>query len=368
MISLLSALAVAAASAPPTGPEAAPPAVQGVWQGAIGTSPVRACLMQDQWGTAGAYYYRSHGKLIALTREADTGPLEELDRKNGKGGSWTIDAVGAQGLTGRWTRSGRILPIRLTRISGVPAGETPCMSMAFNGPRLAGIGIVARRAATDGIAYTRLILDRRGRFERDVKVESFRLEGGGDAVRRINARLHAPFDGNPPAWFECIRGRLETHGYEGNIDDVTRPTLITPRWLSAVRENDSYCGGPHPNEERTALTFDRTTGREVDLYTWLGGKALRPAEFRSEFRPEFRTFILARSRPKEARCGRVVREAEFWGVALARTALVFRPGLLRPDEGCAENIAIPFARLRRYLSAEGLKQVEALEAERASRR
>jgi hypothetical protein len=368
MIGIVPALAAAAASSLLAAPQASPPTLQGVWQGAIGALPVRACLIQQHWGTFGVYYYLSRRKLIPLTRDSDGGPFDEPERKGVQGGKWTIDTVAPRSLTGRWTRAGRTLPIRLTRVAGVPADEPPCMSMTFNRPRLAGIGAVARRAAKDGTPYTRLILDHRGRFERDVKVESFRLDGGGAAARRINARLHEPLDGDPPDWFDCIRGGLDTHGAEGNIDDVTRPTLITARWLSAVREDDSYCGGPHPNEERTMLTFDRATGRQVDLYTWLGGKALRPVRFGSELRPEFRSFLLARWKPKEAECGPVLREAKYWAVALARTALVFRPGLVRPLQGCAEDIPITFPRLRPYLSAEGLKMVKALEAERARRR
>jgi hypothetical protein len=369
MIRIVSMLAAAAATAALAAPAAAAPAWEGVWQGTIGALPVRACLVQRDWGAFGAYYYVSHLKLIPLNGAKNGSPFREgAMEEDPKAARWTIAAAGAGALSGQWAQGDRTLPIRLTRMEGVATDEFPCTSMTFHRPRLSGIGTVSQRATKDGISYTRLILDPRGRFG-DVKVETFQLDGSSAPVRAINASLHAPFAGDPPEWFDCLRSALEQNSLEGDIDDVTVPRLITARWLVATRQSDSYCGGAHPDEASEPLLFDLSTGRPVDLHDWLNAKAIKRERFGSgadeakELTPEFRSVLLARWKPADTECGDPVREADFWTIELTRTGLVFRPELAHVVQACADDVALPFARLRPYLSAEGLKQVAALQAE-----
>ncbi|HEX5184098.1 MAG TPA: hypothetical protein VFW19_13245 [Allosphingosinicella sp.] len=358
-------VATAAPAAAPADPAAA---WQGIWEGRIGTLPVRACFVKRDWGAFGAYYYLSRLQLIPLERGQDAdGTFREGVAPDAKSPRWTLESAGANALAGRWTANGRTLPIQLARVAGPAGDESPCASLAFHAPRLAGIRIVARPAARDGLGYTRLILDHRGRFE-DTKVETFALAGGSGAVRRINEALRAPLAGDPPAWLDCIRGALETGSSEGEMDETIAPRLITPRWLTAEDHEESDCGGAHPNSSNAPLTFDRTTGAQVDLNDWLNDKAIKRENYgpgtheAKTLRPEFRNVLLARWKPQESECGDVVRQADFWTVALTRAGLVFAPELAHVDQGCGEDIAISFARLRPYLSAEGMKQVDALQA------
>jgi hypothetical protein len=374
MIGIVTALAAAAASAAQPAPAAAAPALQGVWQGSIGTLPVRACFVQRDDAAFGAYYYLSQLRLIPLDRAGDgSGPFREGSGADAKSPRWTLDSPDSKALAGRWTGGGRTLPIRLARIAGLAADESPCASLLFNGPRLTGIRIVSQPASRDGVAYTKLILDHRGRFG-DTHVETFALVGDTAAVRRIDARLREPLAGDPPGWFECVRGALETNSSEGEIDQAIEPRLITARWLIAMDHEEGDCGGAHPNSSDVPLTFDRTTGRQVDLHDWLNDKAVKRETYgpgtqeAKLLQPAFRDVLLAGWKPEDADCDDAVRQEDFWTVALTRTGLVFAPELPHVAQACAEDFAIPFARLRPYLSAEGLKQVAALQAEPARAR
>ncbi|HEY1605752.1 MAG TPA: hypothetical protein VGF77_09155 [Allosphingosinicella sp.] len=366
MPGIIAALAATtAAAAAPAGPA---PAWQGIWQGNIGTLPVRACFVQRDWGAFGAYYYLSRLQLIPLERgENPADGFREGAAPDAKSPGWTVDSAGPKELTGRWTGNGRTLPIRLARIADPDGDESPCASLAFHAPRLAGIRIVSQPAAKDGLVYTKLILDHRGRFG-DTKVETFALAGGTEAVRRIDAKLREPLAGDPPAWLDCVRGPLETGSSEGEIDETIAPRLITPRWLTAEDHEDGDCGGAHPDSSNVPLTFDRITGGQVDLNDWLNDKAIKresegPGTPEAKMlRPEFRGVLLARWKPEDPECDDAVRQIDFWTVELTRTGLVFAPELPHVVQACGEDFAMPFARLRPYLSAEGVKQVDALQA------
>jgi hypothetical protein len=365
MLGIVAALA-AAGSAAASADRA--PAWQGVWQGSIGTLPVRACFVQQDWGAFGAYYYLSRLQLIPLERgENPADGFREGSAPDAKSPGWTLDSAGPKELTGRWTGNGRTLPIRLARIADPDGEESPCASLVFHAPRLAGIRIVSQPAVKDGLGYTKLILDHRGRFG-DTQVETFALAGSTEAVRRINAKLRAPLAGDPPAWFECVRGALETNSSEGQIDETIAPRMITPRWLTAIDHEDGDCGGAHPDSSNVPLTFDRTTGRQLDLNDWLNDKAVKregsgPGTQEAKMlRPEFRNLLLARWKPQDAECADAVRQTDFWDIALTRTGLVFSPELPHVVQACGEDFALPFARLRSYLSAEGVKQADALQS------
>ena len=91
----------------------------------------------------------------------------------------------------------RLEDIRLSKpISG---DESPCASPLFHRPRLEGLRTLSSRAAMDGVAYTKLTLDLRGRF--DSHFESFALDGTSAAAQRINAALGQGLAGDPPSWF-----------------------------------------------------------------------------------------------------------------------------------------------------------------------
>ncbi|MDB5692363.1 MAG: hypothetical protein JWO81_1426 [Alphaproteobacteria bacterium] len=372
MLKLVSAIAiVAAAVLMPSRAAAEPsprPAWHGIWQGSIGSRPVRVCFVQTQSNAFGAYYYLSSLRSIALDHPDRGGTFVEGDGTEPQKPRWVLDDVKPNGISGRWTQAERTLPIRLTRIAEPAASETPCTSMLFLQPRLAGIRVVTKRARKDGTAYTRLILDHRGHFP-ETRVESFALDGSSGSVRRINAKLRAPLSGNPPEWFDCIRNAIGQSGRDGDTDEMLAPRLISARWLTVIHHQDGDCGGAHPNSANLPRTFDRASGQEIDLHDWLNDTAIKRTRYPGDsddiktLRPAFRAFILGRWKPDDAECGDPVRAQEFWDIELTRTGLVFTPQLAHVVQACGEDFAVPFARLRPYLSAAGLANIASMRAE-----
>lgn len=347
--------------------DAPPPVWRGVWQGTVGDLPVRVCLdRRGETYSVGSYYYLSRLRTIRL--EQQDGSREWIE---GWGGSdaataprWRFGAITAEALAGSWRGAGKTLAFRLARVAG-PVGDASCGSLSFNAPRLRPLRVAAVRASMDGVGYTKLRFDPGGAFV-EIGLESFALDGAGPAARRINARLRrdmplpvAVTAREEDNWFACVAGGLAAHGSDGDYDQTIAPVLITARWLAATDAVGYDCGGAHPDNASTSLTFDRTTGAEVDLHDWLGSSAVerqrldgvdRPAV---TIRPGLRRVILEQAHEPDPECRASVADAEFWDIGLARTGLRFTPSLAHVEQACEEEVLVRWATLAPFLSAAG---------------
>ena len=355
---ILIALAVAAQTAP-----AAPAGLPGIWEGQVGNLPVRACFVSREWGSFGAYYYLSQNRLIPLEAEEGDATVYREGAEGSNGATWRIGTVEGDRLRASWSRGRRQLGITLSRVAGGSGEEGPCGSIAFHRPRLSAVRTVSRRATHDGTPYTIIALDHGGRFS--ASVETFALDGAGEAVRRINAALARPLTGSPPEWFECMRAPLDTGPNEGDLHETYAPAMIARRWLSVNHQYDSSCGGAHPSSGLVYETYDLASGAEVDLHHWFAESAVRRERVEGSddelktVLPPLREAVLAGWRP-EGECGDVVREAEYWNIGLRRDGFVFAPSLAHVVQACGEEFAVPFARVRRLLTPEGAANVDAL--------
>ncbi len=64
---------------------------------------------------------------------------------------------------------------------------------------------------------------------------------------------------------DCLAG-----GKDNEASRQVEVTLRGPRYLSFLAHDDESCGGAHPDESRTALTYDLDSGRPVDWRQLLG--------------------------------------------------------------------------------------------------
>jgi hypothetical protein len=359
-------IALAAAAAP------APADLPGIWEGTVGTLPVRACFVHREFADFGAYYYLSHRRLIALEADEDSGTDFRESGDSGRGGPrWRIERADADRLTAQWTNGTRMLPVRLSRVARMEGDESPCSSPTFHRPRLTGVRTVTTRASLDGNPYSRLVLDDGGLF--DAGFATFALDGDGAAVRRINSALASPLGGDPPSWFDCMRDSLGYSPREGYFDESLRPVLITSRWLSVAHHWDGYCGGAHPDSTNGYRTFDLTGGEEVDLHGWFNDTAVERqhlAEVNEDIvtmRPALRDFILRGWTPEDPECREVIAGQDYWSIGLTPRGMAFSPDLPHVVQACGEEFVLPFGRLGPFLTAEGAANLRTLEAELAAR-
>ncbi len=353
-------LALLASSGPPTNSPV------GIWEGHVANLPVRACFDETSSGVFGAYYYQSTKQLIPLEAEPGQARIfRERSEDEGQGPSWRIDEIGSEGLRGTWTNRRRMLPVRLSRVA-VRGDLEPCQHIEFHRPRLEGITVSDRPGTIDNVPIRWLKLDSRGRFQ--ASVESFSIDAPGAATDRINQALEESFAGHPPEWFECVRSPLDRAPNEGDFHRQTVPAMITERWLSVIDRLDAYCGGAHPGGGERYRLFDRASGAEVDLRDWFGPAAIIP-EAREEgmaddLTPAFRDFLLSDWTSDAAECEEPVRTSGSWTIGLTRTGMVFAPDLPHVVRACGESFAVPFERLRPFMTSEGLAAISELDSTR----
>lgn len=361
MRAALPAIALALASAFP----AHATGEAGVWQGTIGTLPVRACLTRDddgKWGT-GSYYYLSKLKPLRL-EAADEGPdLVERETLGAEQESarWRVAAPGPNTLAGEWRSGARTLPIVLRRVPAALSDDGPCASDAYLAPRVRPLKVISAPAARGTLRYTKLTYAPGPNFP-DVDLASFAIAEALPGDRAINAavRLDPAKPGSPGDYLACVRQALAQTGTDGDYSAELTPSSLPGDFLSAEVSIGWSCGGAHPDNASYSLTFDRRDGREVRLANWLLPNAVTPPEngdasHSVRVTSAFRRLLLQRFPfdPQAAECREPVAEEEYWTIALTATGLGFEPQLPHVVQACADTAVVPFRQLAAYLTPAG---------------
>lgn len=334
-------VASAAAGAPSCG--------QGVWIGTLGGTPISMELKSPDEGTPiGRYYYRASLGDLFLKRDAATGEWQEED-ENGKS-------------TGR---------LRLTCQAGSLRGEWRSMDGARHLPVAANAAKedqypVARRAAIKPAVQKSGNFQKR-RFEQLTygphagDTEGLRLVGGGAGMEAINAALRSAAVDGVIDHLECkSTGRLE-RGPEAGYEAAIRQQVEA--WNDAyvvIRTyTEGYCGGAHPWHDTFTTTYQLDTGAEVDVSTWL------LPEFRKEIgdasplgRLLRKTYQNGELGPDYADC----KDSIGWSAASLHGLpghLVFHTSAPYALTPCAEDVALPLAKVQRFLSPEGRQAMKA---------
>lgn len=341
----------------------AAPAWHGVWQGTIGTLPVRVCLQQrSEDFSNGSYYYLSKLQPIALSREDDGRWSEEAGGGGASSGRWTLGSASPGRIAGVWHGGGRSLPIALTRVSGAAAEEDPCGTSAFIAPRLRPVKIAAKPALKDGFTYTELVYDVGPSFP-DVAIVSFAYSPHrpGDAVINAALRVDPAKPEGEADYAGCMRMALASLGRDGDFVFSYAPALVTSEFVSVAANSGGFCGGAHPDESTWHLTFDRASGKRIDLARWFTPRGvLRDAgEAGTAIRritPALRELVLKHfpfGKGEDAECREAVASEEYWDLALDRGGIAFTPSLAHVVQACEDTAVVPFAELGAFFSPEG---------------
>ena len=340
--------------------QGAVPAWHGVWRGTIGRLPVRVCLQDRESFANGSYYYLSRLKPIALSRGASGSWSEEVDG-GAVTGQWTLSAPAYGGLTGTWRGGGKTLPIALTKVAVAEGDEDPCGTTAFIAPRLSPVQVTSKPASLGGFGYTELAYDVGPSFP-EIGITSFSYPPTRPGDGAINAALRldpAKPDGEAD-YIECMKMAHGSLGRDGDFQFSFTPELVTPEYLSVARSSGGFCGGAHPSQSSTHLTFDRASGARVDLAGWFtAGGVVGEGEGTTSIRkitPALRALVLKHfpfGQGEDADCRDAVSSEEYWDLALNRSGVAFAPSLPHVVQACTDTSVVPFAELTGFLSSNG---------------
>jgi hypothetical protein len=370
---LLAALALVAAPAVPQ--EAAPQQGQ-VWKGTLGDTAITACFYDDGVRD-GIYYTDASREPLRLVELDEAAPLVEMTgRSDETGAVWIMPPPTGESRTGEWRKGDQTLPITLTAsMVTLPEYGTSCETAAFLDPMLGGGVVTSQRETFQGTAYT--MREYKGPARMGLEDYIFATlaldpEQPGDAA--INRALAAflPDGTAAHAMGQCV-GMSLRGGISGSAEEALEPILITPRWLGLRHSGTGYCGGAHPNHFLYLAVHDRYTGAEADPSTWFKPGALAFYEWESEIEPKpAKRYVaalgdglwkLVRSRwpgyddesgsgpPDEPFNSGWVNSG--WHIGLTREGPVFVPQLPYVIFANTEEIVIPWAEVRPFLSPEG---------------
>lgn len=183
-------------------------------------------------------------------------------------------------------------------------------------------------------------------------------------ARAVNATLDRIDVGDRQNRADC----LEMKPYNDNVEwgRIVEAPMTGPRFVSIVVTRGDYCGGAHPNWERTPLVFDLETGRLIDWRALLPAAMVEPIEDDSGpwglpahlTSPALKSWFAERALAEmdaygRADCTDLYNEwRDSWGLvawpdAKAAGLTLQTAGLAHAQKGCLTEVTIPLGELRR---------------------
>ncbi len=342
----------------------------GLWQGTIGTLEVTTLLAPTAQGCGAAYHYKKHLWDIALI---------EKDRRQGgvwlesprtvHEATWTFSTLAPNGrsLTGEW-RSGdgkRRLPIRLHLVAltpttegehGKPRYDCSIHDKAFNAPRIAR----ARQMRTVNPGDTTFQgADGLYRY-RHVSLLEGRVKGFTLPDSRHNPRLQQAMEdwenGSVTEFYGCTSSMSERNRIPPEYSRELAPQFWNARTLVLRESYSIYCGGAYPSGGvSNYLAWDLVADQPINITTWITGTdANSPGRVTLQKLLDLLATRYSR-RNETGGCANALEGQEFYLMYPTKTGMVFSPSLPRVIQACAEDIEIPWAEMRPFLSPAGHK-------------
>ncbi len=339
---------------------------EGVYEGTVGRYPVTACFQSwGHGGSSGAYYYHSQLKPIRLTGPDDPAVWPELwiesregerwDEKSGP--RWSLAAMDGATVRGTWRDGGRTLPIAMKRAeANVSEEDLPCSSPAFLARRAVPATFDRADAALGGFAFTKLFYQPPPHFA-DVTVEGFTFApvypGDGAIARELEAAL--PRGAVDDDFLQCIGGALGSMGADGFWEQMIAPAYVDQAFMAVTFSLGTFCGGAHPNFGSNQRVFDRESGGEVDLATWLSDSAWEDVQY--EYKPLGSALreLAMQHWPAESdgECREAAREQSYWLFGISEAGFTLTPDFPHVMTACEETATVPWAQMEPYLSGQG---------------
>lgn len=347
----------------------------GLWQGTIGTQNVMVQLAPTKQGCDARYYYYKH--LLGIS-------LIDKDRRQGRvwtespgtnhEAAWTFSSLSPdrRQLTGEWVSQDgqRRLPIRLSLQALTPAtdGEDGkpryncnAHGKAFDAPRVAR-ALQERKVADSDTLFQGV--DAGPYPYRNVSVLGEHVRGFSSTSPGHHPRL-VQMLGNweresVAQYYDCAFGLV---GREGGADADFFLELSPQFWnskLLVLRESYSnYCGGAHPNGGVSSYrVWDLLEDRPVEMWKWIKGGSNTT---RISSKRLFKLLAARYSRRNEkgnGSCADALEGQEYYLTYPKTTGMVFSPSLPHVIQACAEDIEIPWAEMRPFLTSAGQKALQ----------
>lgn len=324
---------------------AADPALVGVWRGTIGKAPVSMCFNSDG---GGSYYYFARDAQLSLAYK-DSGEWEETPPFAEEPSGALVMHLHENVMRGYWRSpsNNKKIALKLQRVK-FNLKDEPCDSVAFHQTRL---------------NHQKISFNAPKKFAG----KSFRNLSAGSVtgveilaplsanISKINALLRSNFDTTRFIVFQCIGNtQRSASGYYNSEQSIA---TWSSQWLVVKTLGDYECADVHPDLIYSANIYDLNSGQEIDIKSWF-----KPGIWEPEYQslpPESELGILVHKTlsPEDYDSFNFMRLYSVWP---SQKGMIFYPLVAYVEKNSAEEILIPYPKLKPYLNAAGLKAVNEL--------
>lgn len=321
----------------------------GLWRGTIGKQNVMVLLEPKDCDSS--YYYLKYLWGITLFEKDKRGQVWE---EYGDGlATWKFENATEDTLSGQWTdgEGKRSVPIRLKRVAVGTGEENKCgmLNKKFEAPRIAAQKPTVAEADFDKHRY------------RTVSVLAGAIKGvevldDDNPLPNLNQRMRNWLWANVSGYYECqtMQGsRLDMRNSVPDFFEEMTPVFWNEQGLVLRETYSAYCGGAHPSGGIASyLVWDLIEDKAIEPWDWIRGSK---GKYGGHVAPEKlnRLIHAIAASKRDDDCAEVVRSNAYYLVYPGKTGMVFSPTLAHVVQACADDIEVPYAKLRPYLTSKG---------------
>lgn len=332
----------------------------GVWRGTIGKLDVMVKLEPE--GCEASYYYLRHLWGIPLFEKDKRGAVWQ-EATGEPSATWTFESATPETADGHWTDGDgkRRLPIHLQRIAEGSKERYRCetgVGKAFDAPRIAAQKPAIAEAAFENHRYRTLSLFSGNVVSVEVPAHERRLPNLNKVMQAWQRTQILEYYGCQTA----LASRIDMKNPDLDFYQAMTPVVWNDRVL-VLRENYSaYCGGAHPNAGIAGyVTWDLLNDKPIEPWEWIRSSK---GEYGGYVAPEGLNRVIhaiaAAGGNVDDECKQATDSNASYLIYPTRTGMVFSPVLPHVVQACADDIEVPYAKLRPYLTPEGAAAVAAL--------
>lgn len=178
------------------------------------------------------------------------------------------------------------------------------------------------------------------------KLSSIELLGRNNKFKIINTKLRELLWLNSVEAKECI---LE-NGEQGSYKSWVIPKFVGNNFMTLMMARETYCGSmTYINSVPILQTWSLFSGETIDLLGWFTNSTEN-----TRISEQLKIKILSKSeRLSDRECNEEIRETTYYNMGLSENGIIFTPLLSHAEQACADDITVPYAELKPYLSTLG---------------
>lgn len=362
--------------------------LEGVWQGTLGKQEIQACFSirtdpnTKKQSVYGGYYIQNQLTTYELLNE----PKEQVEShklSQDDNNEWQLESISKQLLIGERinleTKASDPLKLRLAgKNKPTERDDAGCFEEpGFNQKR---VNVLLDKIKIHDFGYQKkhyqeLTLKNKDQ-QLDLDIQYLQLDVENLALEALNKTLKKTFVEDLYFDMSCTSlGMAPTGGYHENKEQIS---FWNDEWITVKSTGNHYCGGAYPDLNTAYNTYNLSTAKIEELWTWFKDKrqdanVLKDASSETKwitYKPNkkllktilaYRTYKNSEFTPNnQDNDGDIVKERMTFNLGLSDKGIVFFTAFEHAVQAYDETMVVPYEALLKHLTKEGRAKVDAI--------